>query len=90
MGNWQLEVAKFGLYIFAPVASFYYFHKVENFEDKLEEYHRKQNSATSIQNEKMIKECQQKLRELREAKFKRELATFESPQETGGNELTKN
>ena len=27
MGNWQLEATKFGLYIFAPVIAFAYFHK---------------------------------------------------------------
>ena len=32
MGNWQLEIFKFSLYVFAPVASFYIYHKVWKFD----------------------------------------------------------
>ena len=28
MGNWQLEIFKFSLYVFAPVAAFYVYHQV--------------------------------------------------------------
>jgi hypothetical protein len=28
MGNWQLEVGKFAFYVFAPVMSFYIYHRV--------------------------------------------------------------
>ena len=30
MGNWQLEVWKFSMYVFAPVVSFWVYHKVKN------------------------------------------------------------
>ena len=73
MGGWQLEATKFCLYIFAPVAAFAYFHKYENFEEKIEDYHRSQTSASAIKNEIMITEFQQKLREKRDQKFKDEL-----------------
>ena len=73
MGGWQLEATKFCLYIFAPVAAFAYFHKYENFEGKIEEYHRSQTSASAIKNEIMITDFQQKLREKRDQKFKNEL-----------------
>jgi len=76
MGNWQLEVFKFSLYIFAPVLSFYHFHRIENFEEKIEEYHKAHVSEKSIKNEKIIKECQQRLREGRDKKFKAELETI--------------
>nr|CAG4643911.1 EOG090X0508 [Lepidurus arcticus] len=33
MGNWQLEVAKMGLYIMFPVVLFYHFNQAEYFED---------------------------------------------------------
>ena len=84
MGTWKLEVAKFALYVFAPVASFYYFHKVEYFEDKIAESYRKQYSVTSAEGEKQIRECQEKMREKREARFKEQLATLEErrPSET--------
>ena len=29
MGNWQLEVGKFAIYMMFPVASFYAYHQVE-------------------------------------------------------------
>ena len=64
---------EFCLYIFAPVAAFAYFHKYENFEEKIEDYHRSQTSASAIKNEIMITEFQQKLREKRDQKFKDEL-----------------
>ena len=73
MGGWQLEATKFCLYIFAPVAAFAYFHKYENFEEKIEDYHRSQTSASAIKNEIMITDFQQKLREKRDQKFKDEL-----------------
>ena len=31
MGNWQLEVGKFAIYMMFPVASFYAYHQVEIF-----------------------------------------------------------
>jgi len=73
MGGWQLECAKFGLFIFSPVIAFYWFHRIENLEDKFEEYHRKTTTAASLKNEEMIKEYQQKMRERRDKKFKEEL-----------------
>lgn len=30
MGSWQLEVGRMALYVFFPVAAFYYFHRVKN------------------------------------------------------------
>ena len=63
MGKWQLECVKFGTFIFAPVVSFYWFHKIENFEDKIEQYHRATTTADSIKNEAMIRDYQQKMRE---------------------------
>jgi len=71
--GWQLECAKFGLFIFSPVIAFYWFHKVENLEEKFEDYHRKTTTAQSLKNEEMIKEYQQKMREKRDRKFKEEL-----------------
>ena len=29
MGNWQLEIGKFAMYVFAPVVAFYVYHKVK-------------------------------------------------------------
>ena len=79
--KWQLEVFKFSLYIFAPVAAFYYFHRIENFEDKIEEYHRKHITAKSIKNEEMIKDCAKILRERRDQKFKVELESLRATEE---------
>ena len=84
MGKWPLECVKFGLLIFAPVISFYYFHKIENFEDKIEQYHRATTTAASLKNEAMIKEYQQKMREKRDKRFKEEL---ESMRANDSNEL---
>ena len=84
MGKWQLECVKFGTFIFAPVISFYWFHKIENFEDKIEQYHRATTTADSIKNEAMIREYQQKMREKRDKRFKQEL---ESIRANDSNEL---
>jgi len=73
MGEWRLEAAKFALYIFAPVFSFYHFHKVENFEQKLKAAHRSQYSIASAKSDEMIKEFQTKMREKRDKRFKEKL-----------------
>lgn len=73
MGKWQLECFKFGLYIFSPVAAFYWINKFENFEEKIEQFHRAQTSADSIKYEQMIKEYQTKAREERDKRYKEEL-----------------
>ena len=77
MGNWQLEVVKMGIYIFTPVAAFYYFHQVEYFKEDLIRYQRKARSLTSTKNDELMKECQEKLRENKEAQFKEQLAKYE-------------
>jgi hypothetical protein len=76
MGKWQLECVKFGTFIFAPVVSFYWFHRIENFEDKIEQYHRATTTADSLKNEELIGVYQHKMRENRDKRFKEELESI--------------
>jgi sigma54-dependent transcription regulator len=75
MGNWQLEIFKFSLYVFAPVASFYIYHKIDFFSKDLERYERKVTTPALVQNEKQIKEDLEFLNSLREESLRRK---FES------------
>ena len=38
MGNWQLEIGKFAMYVFAPVVAFYVYHKVKSDIFSLEQF----------------------------------------------------
>jgi len=75
MGRWQLEIWKFSLYVFAPVASFYIYHKVDFFNKDLERFERKVTTPALLQNEKQIKEDIEFLNSLREESLRRK---FES------------
>jgi len=66
MGNWQLEIFKFSLYVFAPVASFYIYHKVDFFNNELETFQRKYNTPQLLKNEKQIQQDLEFLNSLRE------------------------
>jgi len=71
MGRWQLEIWKFSLYVFAPVASFYIYHKVDFFNKDLERFERKVTTPALIQNEKQIKEDLEFINSLREESLRR-------------------
>lgn len=66
MGNWQLEIFKFSLYVFAPVASFYIYHKVDFFNNELERLERKVTTPQLLKNEKQMQENLDILNSLRE------------------------
>lgn len=67
MGNWQLEIYKFAMYVFAPVTAFYIYHKVDFFNEDLEKFNRKVNTPQMLANEKQMKEDLELMRQLREA-----------------------
>lgn len=73
MGNWQLEVAKFGMYVFAPVMSFWVYHKIDFWKEDLERYERKIHTPAVLQNEKQIKEDLAFLEELKRKSLQRKL-----------------
>jgi len=75
MGNWQLEIFKFSLYVFAPVASFYIYHKVDFFGQELERFERKVTTPELLKNEKQIQENMAVLNSLREENLR---SKFES------------
>lgn len=81
MGNWQLEVFKMAIYIFMPVASFYVYHQVDFFEDKLRGLQRRVHSTESTENEKVIKEAIDKIQKSRfgnaEKSFQEQLKELE-------------
>ena len=57
MGNWKLELGKMAIYMAFPVTSFYVYHQVDWFEDKIADMHRKVRSKESIQNKKELQDC---------------------------------
>lgn len=77
MGNWQLEVGKFALYVFIPVAAFYMYHQVDYFKDDLLRYERRTNTSQVQQNEALLKEYFDKLRDKRDDQLKQKLQTLE-------------
>jgi len=78
MGNWQLEAFKFSLYISAPVFAFWYFHQTENVQDNLDKYYQANTDERTMKNHKMITEAQQKMREIRDKRFEKELENMQS------------
>ncbi len=63
MGSWKFEVAKFALYVFFPVGSFYAFHQIQYFdEEKLVDFQRRINTPRMQENAEMFKH---KIAELR-------------------------
>jgi len=86
MGRWQLEIWKFSLYVFAPVASFYIYHKVDFFSRDLERFERKVTTPALLENDKQIKEDLEFLNSLREESLRRK---FES-QVTAANDKNQN
>jgi len=73
MGNWQLEVFKFGLYVFAPVASFIIYHKVDFFKNDLEEFERKRHNPKLLENDRQIREDKEYFMSLKEDSLRKEL-----------------
>jgi len=73
MGGWHLEAFKFSLYIFAPVAAFWYYHQAGTIEYNYDKLYSNTVTEQSIRDEKLIKEAQQKMRELRDKRFQKEL-----------------
>lgn len=73
MGNWQLEIGKFAMYVFAPVVAFYVYHKVDFFNEDLERFNRKINTPQSLANEKQMKEDLELLKRLRESSIRKKL-----------------
>jgi len=84
MGNWQLEVGKFAIYMMFPVASFYAYHQVDWFEDSYKEIQKKVNTKESIQNQKEIQEFITTLKDHRtqerESKFQDKLEKLREEQ----------
>lgn len=78
MGNWQLEAFKFSLYISAPVLAFWYFHQYENVRENLDKYYQATTDERTMKNHKMIIEAQQKMREIRDKRFEKELENMQS------------
>lgn len=77
MGNWQLEAFKFSLYISAPVLAFWYFHQTENVRENLDKYYQANTDERTMKNHKMIIEAQQKMREIRDKRFEKELENMQ-------------
>jgi len=73
MGNWQLEVWKFSMYVFAPVVSFWVYHKVDFFKDDLIKFERKVQTPEILQNEQKIKDDLELLNRLKEISLKKRL-----------------
>jgi len=73
MGNWQLEIGKFAMYVFAPVVAFYVYHKVDFFNEDLEQFNRKINTPQMLANEKQMKEDLELLKRLRESSIRKKL-----------------
>lgn len=76
MGNWQLEVFRFGLYVFMPVLAFYGFHQVDLFKDDLLRFQRRLHTSETHKNEAMVRECVSQLQRSKEEEFKRQLEKF--------------
>jgi len=73
MGGWHLEAFKFSLYIFAPVAAFWYYHQADTVEANYDKLYSNTITELQLKDEKLIKEAQQKMRELRDKRFQKEL-----------------
>ena len=73
MGGWHLEAFKFSLYIFAPVGAFWYYHQADTIESNYDKLYSNTITEQSIRDEKLIREAQQKMRELRDKRFQKEL-----------------
>jgi hypothetical protein len=73
MGNWQLEVGKFAFYVFAPVMSFYIYHRVDYFKDDLLKFERKTQTPERLLNQEKLREDMKLLQRLREMNFKESL-----------------
>jgi len=87
MGNWQLEIGKMAIYMAFPVTSFYVYHQVDWFEDKLKDIHTKTRTKETIQNDKEIKEYVEMMRTHRDKQFKEDLAKMK--EELGRKEAEK-
>jgi len=73
MGNWQLEVAKFALYLTVPVGAFAMYHQVDYFRDEVLRFERKVTTKESIANDAMLKEYMTELRKEQQAKLRLKL-----------------
>jgi len=73
MGNWQLEIGKFAMYVFAPVVAFYVYHKVDFFTEDLEQFNRKINTPQMLANEKQMKEDLELMKQLRDSAIRKKL-----------------
>jgi len=82
MGNWQLEIFKFSLYVFAPVASFYIYHKIDFFNNELEKLERKVTTPTLLKNEKQMQENIEILNSLREEGLRKKFESQANATET--------
>jgi len=66
MGNWQLEVFKFALYITMPIGAFYAYNQTEWFRDYLYYYERKSQTPQMRANAEKLNEFREELKKVRD------------------------
>jgi len=66
-----MEAAKFALYIAAPVVAFWYYHRIENFENRLAHYYKNTYTRKEKENNEMIKEFRSKVNRIRMKEFEK-------------------
>jgi len=78
MGGWQLEAFKFGTCIAMPVFCFWYYHRTENMQEYYDRYYQANVTEETIESDRKIRELQQRMRELRDKRFEKELENIDA------------
>ncbi|XP_071954436.1 protein PET100 homolog, mitochondrial-like [Antedon mediterranea] len=76
MGNWRLESIKMVIYIFFPVATFYYFNQTEYFEEKVSKKIREMYPPESKMQRKELEHLKNRIQKMNYDKMREEEAQY--------------
>jgi len=78
MGAWPIQALQFGTCIFMPVFCFWYYHRTDNMQDYYDRFYQANVTEKTIESDKKIRELQQRMREIRDKRFEKELADIDA------------